>query len=109
MMKFLQTVLSVLVLCHAAAAAPQMQAAAKPEGSFAETYADGSLKVSGAFKNGLPDGTWIRWFSNGQKAQELFYDNGKIEGKGTVWYPTGGKRSDRMFQDDQGDGVSRWG
>jgi antitoxin component YwqK of YwqJK toxin-antitoxin module len=51
-----------------------------PDGPFANSYSDGTKKVSGSYKDGEKSGSWIYYWTTGAKQVEGQYKKGKQAG-----------------------------
>jgi len=63
--------------------------AAVRDGSYEETWPDGSRRASGRYKDGLRHGRWRSWHASGENASSGKYDEGLRDGKWTVWREDG--------------------
>lgn len=69
-------------------------------------YADGKLKMEGAFLNNKRDGEWKAFFDNGQLQSEGFFKANKRIGVGKVYYSNGKLRYEGQYENDKE--VGRW-
>jgi len=66
-------------------------------GPYSEWYANGQVKFSGNFKNGLRDGLCTGCYDTGQKESEENWVNGQLHGKVKYWSPDGHLQYDLTF------------
>jgi len=68
-------------------------------------YPDGTLKLTGFYKNGLYAGTWEGWYPSGEKEYEICYENDSLNGKYIVYYRNGNVREQGKYAMNQKSGA----
>jgi hypothetical protein len=80
--------------------------AAKRDGAWFETYADGSQKSRGAHVDGKPDGSWMTWYPGGQVKSQGVYRHGKAEGLWRYFHANGNTSAELQYKDGLREGPA---
>lgn len=59
------------------------------EGSYTETWSDGTLRAERTYVRGEPIGTWRSWHENGERRSEESFPGAGLEGRARWWHPNG--------------------
>jgi hypothetical protein len=84
-----------------------------PNGGYELHYADGRLRIAGAFSQGHKTGTFIFWTAAGARIAVIPYDEDRKSGTVALWYtaPDGraeaGRKLEAPYADDHLHGVVR--
>lgn len=81
----------------------------KQKGSFEfdSFFADGSIAMKQAFRDGKVDGLLVRYNRNGTKMEEVHYAQGEYNGLMTDYYTDGKVREETPYRNDQINGIRR--
>ncbi len=79
----------------------------KPTGTFRQTWADGVVRVSGQYKDGLKEGVWVENRRNGVPESLITYRAGKRNGESKTFFTDGSVEKITRYVDDRREGVEK--
>jgi len=68
-------------------------------------YQNGTIEITGGYRDGERDGYWISFYENGNKWSEGFFRNGKNEGERLTYFENGRLRYEAWYKNDERTGT----